>query len=778
MKKTNYTLALATLLIAFCAMPLPALRAASLPLCGITDSIKQYHTTDEVVVTAPMHKQANDATDVASRTLLNASQLQSIMYETPHDLSSIVPNLYIPQYGSKRSTPLFIRGIGSRNGNPSASVYLEGTPILFPANINFSLPNVRSVEVLNGPQSSFYGKNTLGGIIELFTYSPFSKRATQASLSTGSFGLFKLNTLVPYSITDRFSIMAGLSSEIRNGYWINAFNGKPADALKDLSLVIKAAYRLSADQLLSLSIMEGNLQQGAFPYRGYHYDTKQYDPLLLNHLSHYQRKAFRATIQYRLHKQQLSLQAAATVEGLRDGMDMDQDYSPKDIFALQAGNKGLGVAFESIIKWHDKDEHHFLSGGLSFQHTNLSLSNDIHMGMDGVKGMLNPMLNKFGSNPKVPVQITSAATKGEDMVTRFRMPNSAASLFAEYCYNDLFVDGLSVAVGTHFGFDAYALGYDVKSAFAFKVTPKADPSKAFEVKPPVHLHDYYKQLHWSVYPHAALHYKYSSAFNTYASLSSGYRSGGYNEQLFADILLRSQIQALQAAIMKKGAQQNPDLSKELSYQPEKGTNYELGFYGSLLNEKMNWRTSFFYTQVKDLQLTDFVSSGLGRLQHNSGDGSYAGLEVQVAYTPFAGLNLSASYGYTRATLNEVMLPSGEKQQHVPVPFVPQQTLSLVADYKYHLPHKQYWVKALFIGGTADGVGPIYYTVDKKQMQPFNMMFNARAGVEFRLFSIWAKGYNLSNSQRTAFYFRSLGRTLVQTVPPARFEVGITWRPAI
>ena len=85
-------------------------------------------------------------------SLMNNHQLRTLK-----DLTAVVPNFYMPDYGSKQNAPLYIRGIGAKAKAPTAGFYVDGVPHFEGAAFDFVLDDVRSIEVLRGAQGALYG---------------------------------------------------------------------------------------------------------------------------------------------------------------------------------------------------------------------------------------------------------------------------------------------------------------------------------------------------------------------------------------------------------------------------------------------------------------------------------------------------------------------------------------------------------------------------------------------------------------------------------------------
>lgn len=724
---------------------------------------------DEVMVTSPQRSTNSRINTPSGNTLLRTKQLREMGFTTLNDLSSISPNVWIPRYGSLRSTSIYIRGIGSRSGTSSTSMYLNGSPIIYPANMQLKLPNLYSAEVLRGPQGTLYGRNSLAGVIRLETLSPFDPQLATATLSTGSHGLFMVNTSIPLYRDDRFAISSFIQNNRQRGFFYDHFRKEWADPLKELSYGMNLAWKISAQDFLRFDFCGGMLKQGAFPYRLYDIEKQEIQPLALNGSSSFERDNLLASLGYRHSGELYTLDLTTSFEALKQKTNMDQDYSPKEIFQMQMAERGRAFTAEALFKWHDQSKRHNLSVGASFFMDRNHTTNPILMGKDGIAMLLQPMLDKVSSNPKMPFNIAATNKEGESIALTYKKPRHGEAIYAQYTLEDLFAKGLSLTVGMHLGLENYAMTYDVASQFHFLASPKQkNPAmKPLPLAPKVNLvgNVHHQEFHFS--PRVALGYNITPTISTYLAFSRGFRAGNYNEQAFADYLMQYEAKALMLAMQNKKLPPQPIEESLILYKPERGTNYEWGIRGSAFGNKLQCASSLFYTHINDLQVTDFVSSGLGRIQENFSTGKYIGAELELLYRPVKPLSLAFSYGYLYAKLK-----SGNKLYTIP--YVPQHTLSAAILYSPQFDPKRFFFEELTLGLFCNANGPIQWNINSKLTEPFNAMLDAKIAVRRGIFSIWAKGYNLTNHPRTTFSFRSLGRSLMQTAAPLHFEIGITF----
>ena len=101
------------------------------------DTLKVYYL-NEVVVTSSV-KETNELKNMPTAvSVVSPKQLRDTQIESLPGLSSFIPNFFIPSYGSKVSTPIYIRGIGARLGAQTVSMYVDNVPSFNPSAFDLS----------------------------------------------------------------------------------------------------------------------------------------------------------------------------------------------------------------------------------------------------------------------------------------------------------------------------------------------------------------------------------------------------------------------------------------------------------------------------------------------------------------------------------------------------------------------------------------------------------------------------------------------------------------
>src|SRR6185312_15032751 len=147
----------------------------------------------------------------------------------------LTPNLQFspvaPSSGNNSAGVIFIRGVGEADfiasTDPGVGFYVDGVYYARSAGTAVSLLDIDHIEVLRGPQGTLFGRNTLGGAIQVLTNKP-SFDATEATLSAtfGDFSRREGTGTLNIPITDTLAVRFALTRRAQDGYVTNILNGE------------------------------------------------------------------------------------------------------------------------------------------------------------------------------------------------------------------------------------------------------------------------------------------------------------------------------------------------------------------------------------------------------------------------------------------------------------------------------------------------------------------------------------------------------------------------
>ena len=219
---------------------------------------------DEIIVTATKRSQTLQevpiAVSVTSGKTIEQAKILDIV-----DLQTVVPSLRVTQLQNSAQTNFTIRGFGNGANNagiePSVGVFIDGVYRSRSAGSISDLPNLERVEVLRGPQSTLFGKNASAGVISVVTAKPTFE--TEGFVEAG-FGNYDQKTLKGYvsgPINDKFAFSLGGSTNKRDGYYENLLTGVDQNQRDRWSIRGQALYEPNDDISLRVIVDKDKIDE-------------------------------------------------------------------------------------------------------------------------------------------------------------------------------------------------------------------------------------------------------------------------------------------------------------------------------------------------------------------------------------------------------------------------------------------------------------------------------------------------------------------------------------
>ncbi|MDR0660768.1 MAG: TonB-dependent receptor [Prevotellaceae bacterium] len=682
----------------------------------------------------------------ASVSVLSGKSLENNGVDVPTKLSAIVPNFYMPEYGSKLTSAIYIRGVGSRMNDPAVGLYVDNIPFLDKSMYNFDYYALSRIEVLRGPQGSLYGRNSMGGIINLHTLSPLYYHGGSASVSYGNANTLCANITRSTKLSDRVGLLIGLNYVQSDGFFTNQYNGENTDEVKSRGVRVRLDWKISDRWLLNYSLSAEKSKQNGYPYGLVDADGNVGD-IAYNDDMGYERQWLVNSLYWQYRGRGFSLAGAISYQYFDDDMTLDQDFTTENLFTISQRQRQNAYTQEVVVKAANERKYQWLFGTFGFYK---SLKTDA------------PVLLKqdFFSSifpPSAPVAVI------EDCPTSgfYDTPSYGLSFFHQSTIRNFLAEGLSISAGLRYDYEKISIKHNTRAEnLAMHISiPPAPP------RPPIEMDTFVgviikgddKQSFSQVSPKFSLNYDINRTDRVYASVSRGYRSGGYNIQLFSD-LVSDALQEV-AMSMQPGVQERDIDESMIAYKPEYSWNYEVGGRVCFMEDRLRFDASAFYIDSRNQQIAQFVPSGLGRVMRNAGHSESYGVELS-AMAHFNGLSATLSYGYTHATflkytdsirINGGVEPIDYEGKYVP--FVPRHILSVRADYTFTFSNT--WIDKLTIGAQYQGAGRIYFTEANDAKQNFYSLLNGDVTLEKSGFSLklWMK--NITDADYKLFYFKGL-----------------------
>ncbi|WP_159931093.1 TonB-dependent receptor [Oceanicoccus sp. KOV_DT_Chl] len=217
MKNSNPLFKLKTLALA-CAAALPV---ASVPLA--VQAQEQQIQLEEVIVTA--RKRQESLQDVPVTVTAIGRQLQNSAVQNLKDLQNFVPNVSIDSTPASTSASISIRGISfqepDKSLDPPVGVILDGVYIGTAAGQILNNFDIERIEVLRGPQGTLFGKNTIGGAINVIRTAPTKEFGGKVQLGVGDWDKQEIKAVINTPLTDTGGLKLYANKSEHDGYMEN-----------------------------------------------------------------------------------------------------------------------------------------------------------------------------------------------------------------------------------------------------------------------------------------------------------------------------------------------------------------------------------------------------------------------------------------------------------------------------------------------------------------------------------------------------------------------------
>jgi outer membrane receptor protein involved in Fe transport len=445
-------------------------------------------------------------------------------------------------------------------------------------------------------------------------------------------------------------------------------------------------------------------------------------------------------------------------------MTLDQDFSPKSMFTMQQMQREHTLTEEIVIRNADKGQRwQWLSGAFIFGKW-LDMSSPVTFKKDGIDGLILNNINN-GLHTVFPDNNMTFGTDSFVIASNFRIPTIGAALYHQ---SDIRLGRWNITAGIRFDYEQTSMRYNsnatVPYRFDLTMTEYKELYTEFKGRE--------KQHFFEILPKIAVEYNMQIG-NVYATITRGYKSGGFNTQIFSDILqvqmMNNMMNALGVELDSAVGTTTYDSASATKYKPETSWNFEIGSHITPL-AALHLDASLFWIECFDQQVTVLPKgNNTGRMMSNAARARSYGIELSADYT-YKGLNIRADYGYTNARFREYDDGLANYAGNY-LPYAPQNTAAVMASYTWgiHNKHLQY----ITLSADWRGIGNIYWDESNRLYQDFYSLLGAQVMLRMQRCSLTLWGRNLTNTSYNVFYFKSVGEEFFSKGTPMQLGVRIS-----
>jgi iron complex outermembrane receptor protein len=593
-----------------------------------------------IVVTATRREESLQDVPIAV-TAFGDETIEALSAETVGALAEFTPNLTRtagPTGGNDAF--FFIRGIGQVDSNPAADpgvgVYVDGVYYARLQGASIDTDDIARVEVLRGPQGTLFGRNTIGGAINITTEDPGRDFGVQGRVTVGMRERFDAYAAVDLPASDALRFRVSGSFRTQEGWGENVYTGETFNDVENLSGRVRALWEPDPDMRLALTA-QGTRGRGtsahtilvgfnpaAGPIPGTTPLGVPFPPLLedtsddiddnfssidpRNDLDTWgvsgdfdwgfsDTTSLRVIVAYRQLEQFVNNDFDGTAFRTFDNIfDTDTEQLSGEVHLY-------GDAFDDRLQW--------LVGGYAFEE-NINHTNAICLGSN----LGAPGLNE---------RFTEPCLRNNQ---RFQLDIQSLAAFANASFE--IVPSFSIILGGRFTSEEKEQRFDffldnAGGVFSFFGIPPLVLPTLSPDNPNLNIPTTYNETFEEFTPRIGLEYEPASNLLVYANYARGFKSGGFNGR----------------------PSPNPTggFNEILPYEPETLETYELGLKSDLLNDRLRFNAAAFFSNYDGIQLLVLdPDTGFFNTQ-NAGENEIYGFEIESLARPVEALTLYANVGY-------------------------------------------------------------------------------------------------------------------------------------
>ncbi|MEM0939328.1 MAG: TonB-dependent receptor [Bacteroidota bacterium] len=606
-------------------------------------------TLDEVVVSAERRQEKLTKTPVAV-TSLSAKKVKETRTWELEDLNGLIPNYFYGEIGVGFQQVQSIRGISVFSENPAVATYIDGVNQLDILANGFQFVDIESIEVLRGPQGTLFGRNAMGGVINIKTKQPTNRTEVFGEATIGNLDLqrYAVSFKSPL-IKDKLFVGATGLFQDREGFLVNDTTGTilaQAEAqgatVGDETAIYGTVFLKwlpSSQWDLTLNI-KGQIDEsdasGFFIYQ--QTDSLALanpDKVNLGRIGEHRRDILNVGLSTHYYHPNFTLASTTTFQQI--GLSYDDIYDASFSGTVYASYEDMElgerptpqqvVIQEFRISSNNKANLLNYTGGLFF-FTQNAFEPTTNIAID-----YGPVNGPF---------FVPGYTPGTNVIFRNEGQHFGLAAYGQASYH--LSDELDLTAGLRYDYE------DRENTFNGFGDVIFQEGEEIELRSDTTVSAGFNALS----PKIALTYSLNGESSVYLSYTRGFRAGGINTQRIEGV--------------------------DLAYDPEFSNNFEVGYKRSFWSNRLFLATTGYYIDWQDLQFFSQVAANLF-LFDNIGDARSYGLELEASAIPIKSVKLDAAFGWNESeyqdfTLDDMSLDGNRLSN------APEVTLFTAAQYDF------------------------------------------------------------------------------------------------
>ena len=641
-------------------------------------AMAQEMALEEIVVTA--RKRKEDLQDVGlSVSAMSGTEIERTFARDIRDLAFISPNLIIDDtsQGPGGNAAMYIRGIGvadvEKNFEPAVGVTIDGLFIGANSGAIMRSIDLASLEVLRGPQGTLFGRNTIGGTINIDRTRPTGEFGGKVRAGYGDYDTYWLDGVVNFGITDDLAVkLSAAKNDQQEGYFDNISTGDD-DGMIDY-------------QTWGINLLWNATETLEFEYTYQDEETEQDTPPLVNMAQ--PDTLFCGSFG-------LCAQSVNTPSSGDRYKTTTLKFEPTTASISPQPTEITVSPIADLIP--NNDDATFDAETHIFE-TRWDISDSLTLNyIYGSYETEETVVTNFTSEPPMLFGTDRPAEyEQESHELRFtydagdRLKFVAGAYFWESEYDIRLRSWITFSVPdtvvdipqyTHQETDSTAIffegDYELNDSWTLTLGGRyTEDEKLSEQRANLNSD---ADEEWDEFtPKVGVRYRIDDDAMLYATYAKGYRSGGFN----------GRVDSVPSAT--------------IPYDPETVDNYELGFKTEWMEQRIRFNGAIFYMDYQDKQeeigLPSDGDTGQRISVFNAADATMQGIELELQAIVTENLSLRANLGYLDSEYDEFTFDNGfEIVDNSGLEFrrAPEFTGSIDATYEWQMGNGEAWVRGAY-----------------------------------------------------------------------------------
>jgi iron complex outermembrane recepter protein len=663
-----------------------------------------------------------------SVSVLSSTQINNFRLWNPKQLTAIVPNLYSADPGDGRNVTS-IRGITSTSYDPAVVTYIDGVNQFGLDTYIPQLFDVERIEVLRGPQGTLYGRNAMGGVINIITRQPTNQANAFGEISLGNYGQQRYGVgLRSPIVNDKLFVGMAMVYEKRKGFYENEYYDEDFDKQHSANGNYYIKYLPAARWSVLLNFKHQNARNnGTFPLVQGVTEALQ-DPFKLSQnaktemIDNSINGSF--SVNHAGRGFNFSSQTAYQSNHRHYTLPIDGDFSPLDAVTII---NNYGKDWNTVKVW--TQEFRVSSPAAIKSPVSWTAGTYLFQQKNPVK-----QTTAFGSD----ADLIGVGDENFSIINTSRGKSTGIALFGQITW--AVTAKTEITAGLRY--DHENKEQSVKSEYQHD----PDPNPQFNIIPDTSAEASFEAFT----PKISIAHNFSANQQLYITYNRGYRTGGFT-QLSSD----------------------PSQPPLYAYKPEYSNNFELGYKNQFFGNHVRIHLSAFYSTVNDAQVPTLVLPDAITVTRNAGKLESKGAEAEASIVWAPGVETSWAFGYTDAKYKTLKVSAGGAEVDLAGNrqiYTPKVTSLVTTQYTVYFNERRQ--SGVLFRAEWQHMGEQFFDLANNIRQSPYSIYHARVGVTSRHLDVMGWARNIGNRKYIAYAY-DFGA--VHLGNPSTIGVTVMWK---